>query len=194
MTEIFKPLIYKGKQSNDYMVSNTGKVKSLEREIKYETTNQTGKKFIYKRVQPEKLLKASFDRGGYLYISLPVKDVGIKYVKIHRLVAEAFLPNPDGKFYINHKDEDKTNNHVGNLEWCTQAENNAYGTRSNRFLKISKYSLNGNFIESYPTLREAGRSVQRPNGKTGEGNRKSIKKCCDGLLNESMGYKWKYTV
>lgn len=192
MKEIFKPLIYNGKVYKDYMVSNKGRIKSLERKIEYETTNQTGKTFFYKRVQPEIIIKLRKDRGGYLYFGLPVGNGKIKYPKIHRAVAVAFLSNPKDKFYVNHLDEDKTNNNVNNLEWCTAAENNSYGTRSKNFIEVAKYSLDGIFLGKYPTLREAGRSVKRPNNKTGEGNRQSIKKCCDGILKESMGYKWKY--
>ncbi|WP_285013419.1 HNH endonuclease signature motif containing protein [Lactococcus garvieae] len=193
MREVFKPLIYKNSVLSGYEISNFGNVKSLEREISFETTNQTGKKFFYKRIQPEKILKSKEDKGGYLTINIPIESGKIKTLKIHRLVAEAFIPKKENKFYINHIDENKKNNHVDNLEWVSQSENNAHGTRSEKFIAIKKYSLDGKLLGVYPTLREAGRSVERPNGKTGEGNRKSIKKCCDGELEQSMGYKWKYS-
>ncbi|MDN5628848.1 HNH endonuclease [Lactococcus garvieae] len=192
MKELYKPLYYQGKLVIGYEISNLGNVKSLEREISYETTNQTGKRFIGKRIQPEKILKTRKDRGGYLYISLPVVQGKVKYVKVHRLVAENFIDNPQNVKFVNHKDENKENNNVENLEWVTMAENNSYGSRKEVFKPIAKYTLDGKFIAKYPTLREAGRSVDRGNGKTGEGNRKSIKKCCDGNLHSSMGYIWKY--
>ncbi|WP_146237823.1 NUMOD4 domain-containing protein [Enterococcus plantarum] len=192
MEEIYKPLNYQGKSIAGYEVSNFGNVKSLEREISYETTNQTGKKFLYKRIQPEKILKTRKDRGGYLYISLPVVQGKIKSVKVHRIVAENFINNPHNFMFVNHKDENKENNNVENLEWVTMAENNSYGSRKEIFKPIAKYSLDGKLIAKYPTLRQAGRSVDRGNGKTGEGNRVSIKRCCEGELSSSMGFIWKY--
>lgn len=92
-----------------YEVSNRGNVKSLRRGI---------------------ILKPSL-RGAYLRVGLHVNKE-TKYFSIHRLVAMAFIPNPDNLPYINHKDEVKTNNCVENLEWCTAQYNNIYGTNIKR--------------------------------------------------------------
>lgn len=95
-----------------YLVSNLGRVKSVARSI------------ITKReLKPCKstLLKPSI-RGQYLTVYLSV-DGGIMASSIHRLVAKAFIPNPDEKRFVNHKDLDKLNNRLDNLEWCTHAEN-----------------------------------------------------------------------
>lgn len=102
-----------------YQVSNLGRVKSLDR-----IDNSNHK--IH-----EKILKTR-DRGnGYLAINLNVKGK-LKTFSVHRLVAEAFIPNPESKPQVNHIDEDKTNNNVDNLEWCTVLYNNTYGTRMER--------------------------------------------------------------
>lgn len=74
------------------------------------------------------------DKDGYLIIGLS-KDHKLKKVKLHRLVAEAFIPNPDNLPCINHKDENKANNNVNNLEWCTVSYNNTYGTRIERAME-----------------------------------------------------------
>lgn len=101
--EIWKPI--KGYE-NKYEVSNLGRVKSLERYDKYN-------RHIY-----EKILIPKKHSGGYLRVGLSRKDY-----YIHRLVAEAFIDNPNNKKYINHIDGNKTNNKVENLEWCTANEN-----------------------------------------------------------------------
>ena len=71
----------------------------------------------------------------YLRVTL-IKDLIDKKIKrnevVHRLVAKTFIPNPDNKPYVNHKDENKLNNNVDNLEWCTKLHNNCYGTRLNK--------------------------------------------------------------
>lgn len=103
MKEIWKDIKgYEGK----YQVSNLGNVKSLERFDKYN------------RYVKEKILIPRKHTGGYLRVGLSRKDF-----YIHRLVAEAFIPNLKNKKYINHIDGDKTNNNINNLEWCTANEN-----------------------------------------------------------------------
>lgn len=103
-----------------YEVSNTGLVRSIDRY----TINSKGVKKRYKG----KLLSPGFNkRNGYFLVRIS-KDC----FYVHRLVAEAFLDNPDNLREVNHKDEDKTNNRVDNLEWCTSKYNRSYGTRTER--------------------------------------------------------------
>lgn len=132
-----------------YMVSNTGKVKALQRVI-----------------VRERILKPGIV-GGYERVNL-YDENGAKQEYVHRLVAKAFLDNPESLPYINHKDEDKRNNNVDNLEWCTPAYNVNYGTsierrtkhtdhsRINRARKkkVYQYSLKGEFMREYESLSE----------------------------------------
>ena len=89
-----------------YQVSSLGKVKSLN----------------FNHTKKEKILKPFFNRDGYLSVNL-YKEGKRKQYLVHRLVAKVFIPNPENKLEVNHKDEDKTNNKVENLEWVTSKEN-----------------------------------------------------------------------
>lgn len=106
------------------------------------------------------LLKPTKDKDGYLCVGLNKRNKG-KTVKVHRLVAAAFIPNPDDLPEVNHKDEDKSNNNVENLEWCYHDYNSQYGTRGERIgkaLSNAIYSVDefGN-IEHFSSLIEAQR-------------------------------------
>lgn len=117
--EIWKPIEgYEGL----YEISTWGRVKSLERNV------MTAVGTLYKR--PERILKPSLSRG-YPVVTLS-HDMVQKTFLVHRLVAMAFIPNPHGYPMINHKDEDKTNNYVENLEWCDAKYNVNYGTANER--------------------------------------------------------------
>lgn len=104
------------------------------------------------------------DTKGYEILYLKDND-GIKHIKkIHRLVAEHHIPNPDNLPQVNHKDENKSNNSVDNLEWCTNKYNSNYGTRNNRisdnhrhihkkhWVPVLMYDLEGNFIMELPNM------------------------------------------
>ena len=104
-----------------YEVSNTGQVRSLDRYVKY----SNGRIHLHKG----KVLSPVKDKYGYLVVCLYCNEKQ-KIIKIHRLVAQAFIPNPNNLPEVNHKDEDKTNNSVDNLEWCTAKYNSNYGNRT----------------------------------------------------------------
>lgn len=110
-----------------YQISNYGNLKSLERKYK-KIDRRTNKEFIY--FQKEKMLKPRVDKKGYLHYALN-KDKKAKEFKAHRLVAEAFVPNIEEKPQINHKDMNKQNNYVDNLEWCTNGENQKHSYKNN---------------------------------------------------------------
>ena len=105
-----------------YEVSNMGRVKSVERIVRCNRGYRT---------VSERILKGNKNIDGYLQVEL-CQDGKMKPCTIHRLVAQAFLDNSEGYKEINHKDEDKTNNCVENLEWCDRLYNANYGTRNER--------------------------------------------------------------
>ncbi len=105
-----------------YEVSNLGRVRSIDRTIQY-----TDGRVVHRK---SKILSQKIDRG---YYSVTVsKNNDKKLLKVHRLVAQAFIPNTDNLPCVNHKDENKENNSVDNLEWCTYEYNVNYGTRNRR--------------------------------------------------------------
>lgn len=159
-----------------YKVSNLGNVMSLRHK----------KTFI---------MKPFIQRKGYLQVYLRNNNKSRNYFLVHRLVAQAFLPNPNNLPQVNHIDEDKTNNRVDNLEWCTNYYNSHYGNHYERISKaltnrndlsrsIVQFDKNGHFINEYPSVREAER-------KTGVCNQ-NISSVCRGKIKSAGGYVWKY--
>ena len=114
---------------------------------------------------------------------------------MHRLVAKAFVLNPNGYDIVNHKDESRDNNHADNLEWCTQEYNVNYGTsiqrlseshinRSDLSKTVEMLSLDGELLKEFPSAREAARFVGASNS--------NISRCCRDHSKTCKGYRWRY--
>ena len=181
MIEIYKPIVgYEGL----YEVSNLGNVRNLKTNI---------------------ILKQKINKGGYMNVGLWKN--GKKTFLIHRLVAQAFIPNPDNKPEVNHKDEIKSNNCVYNLEWVTSKENANYGSRTERLSnklkgrklseetkqkmrqsqpkkKVVQLKLDGEFIKIWNGIMETERNLKI--------NHVGISACCRGKQKTAGGYKWMY--
>lgn len=156
-----------------YQVSNMGRVKSLPR--------------WHRRT--EKILKPHTIMRNYKRVVLA--DVHRNYVQysVHRLVASAFLPNPNNLPEVNHKDEDPSNNSATNLEWCTHKYNQNYGTRTERAslaesVPIVQFSLKGDFIKEWNSITEIKRSFR------GKGS--GVRQCCNGTCNMAYGFTWRW--
>lgn len=155
-----------------YMVSNKGRVKSLN----------------YHRSGKERMLKGRKLPNGYLQVDLYKGGKMTKYT-VHRLVAMAFIPNPKNLPEINHKDEDKSNNCVENLEWCTHQYNLNYGTRISRTVEktgkpVIQRSLDGEFIREWKSMSEIYRQLGFKQG--------AISMCCSGKRKQCYGFIWRY--
>lgn len=128
-------------------------------------------------------------QNGYLQIAFRNGNKPRKHFNVHRLVAKAFIENPLNLPCINHKDENKTNNRVDNLEWCTAKYNNHYGTNIDRRAKaISKpvlqYDKFGNFIKEFESERIAAKETHT--------NKTSICSVCKGKRKTAGKFVWKY--
>lgn len=131
--------------------------------------------------QSQKFLKPRVNNNGYLFVDL-CKNGKVKKFYVHRLVAEAYIPNQNNLPQINHKDENKTNNCLQNLEWCDAKYNSNYGTRNEKIKKpILQFDLNGNFIREWPSAMDVGKVVNS-----------TICKCLKGKYKQAYGFIWKY--
>lgn len=135
-----------------------------------------------------KILKPSKTTTGYLRVNL-YKNGIMKSAYIHRLVAQTFLPNPQNLPMINHKDEDKTNNSIDNLEWCTAEYNNSYGTRIKRVVEknskpVLQYDFSGKFIKEFSSVSDAAEEIGVSLG--------TLSGALTGQQKTSKGYLWKY--
>ena len=137
-----------------------------------------GRVWSYRR---KKFLEPKRGVKGYLFVTL-CKDGKVKNYRIHRLVAEAYIPNHENLPQVNHKDENKANNCLQNLEWCDAIYNINYGTRNDKIKKpILQYTLNGEFVREWPSARDVGQEV-----------RANIVHCLKGRNKTAYGYIWKY--
>lgn len=154
-----------------YQISSEGRVKSLGND----------------KTRKEKILKGIKDKYGYLYVNL-YKNRKLKNLLVHRLVAEAFIDNPDNLPQVNHIQENRKDlNCVDNLEWCDAKYNINYGTRNERVTKslsipILQFSKTGEFIRKWESATEAERELGIVN----------IFKCLKGKRKSVGGYVWRY--
>lgn len=155
----------------NYEVSNMGRVKSLN----------------YNHTKKEKLLKQGITNRGYYRIQ--IYNNQIVKCSVHRLVATAFIPNPDNLPCVNHRDENPQNNSVENLEWCDVKYNANYGTAikrstTKRSKQIYQYNLQGELLKIWNSTMECGR-----NGFI----QSNITQCCNGKRKTHKGFIWSYT-
>lgn len=173
-----------------YQVSSYGRVKSLARKVRRGDTDH---------LQRERIIKPA-SLNGYYHVGLHRNGI-CKTAFIHRMVAIAFIPNPLSKDCINHKDCNRINNRVENLEWVTKAENNQHAWDNGRQEKLRELmkrglrnravlqlDLNGNTIKQFDTIKEAS-------SETGA-NHAHISQCCKNQYGRRTcgGYKWQYSI
>jgi len=163
-----------------YEVSNLGRVRSLDRVVIQPNPHNGKMQSVTRKGKILKQLKAN---SGYMFVTISSGNRQFKGHFVHRLVADAFIPNPQKLPHINHKDEDKTNNTAENLEWCDPMYNNNYGTHK-KARKVVQMDMQSNIITEYPSTREAARVLGL--------NPHSIANVCRGLKKQTGGYRWKY--
>jgi hypothetical protein len=179
-----------------YEVSNFGRVKGLQRKCKLSENHKADF-----RIVPEKIIKQDIN-AGYCYVGL-FRNGKCQRKRVHRLVAEAFLLNQNNLPQVNHKDENKLNNHIENLEWCTGSYNIKYGTCRERIVKhtnfhspekLKQYAkrrkkilqllFDGTLINTYESLTIASLATKLSIG--------NISSCCHKKRETAGGYRWKF--
>lgn len=167
----------------NYDVSNFGRIRSKQQIFNHYCG--------CKRIMPSKIMKPHICERGYYRIGL-TNNGKQRLVFVHRLVAAAFISNPENKPYINHKDCNRLNNNVNNLEWCTQSENVRYAYALGRCedaldrQRKAVVGINKKTRQSicFKSMADAGRFFN-----TGHS---AIGRCCQGLGKSAYGYYWKY--
>ena len=163
---MWKKYIYNGKET-DYSVSTEGEV----------------------RKDPTNYILSQSTQQQYKFVTLSLENKKQKRMRVHRLVAETFIPNPENKPYVNHIDGNRQNNNVDNLEWVTPSENtrHAFDTglvKSGRSRQVIQYDLQGNEMMTFVSLTEAARETNS--------NQAKITLCCQRKRDTHNDYQWRY--
>ena len=179
MEEIWK---YIKNYEGFYQISNFGRVRSVDRFVNGNHIN------CDYQFMKGKMLKLRKNRYGYWIVILR-KNSSSKGFLVHRLVAEAFITNPNNLPYVNHKDENPANSIVTNLEWCTASYNLEYSNvaeKINKFKirRVIQFDKNMNEIKRWNSLKEAAASIGRA--------QQNISRCCRNKCKTCGGYKWRY--
>lgn len=155
------------KEHQNYEVNNLGEIRHKKR---------------------QHILKPRANKGGYQYVSFKI-DGKAKNFAVHRIVANAFIPNPNGYTEVNHKDYNRMNNCVENLEWVNSSQNkrHAYLKEDNKITRgkqVNQYDKNGNFIKTFDTISLAAQAMNCCVS--------AISNCCLGRTKTSQGFRWSF--
>lgn len=192
--EIFIPIFYKNVDySGLYEISNMGRVKSLERDVVCDN------KTYHKGEQVLKPGNSRKDGNGYLFVALYKEGEKTIYPKIHQLVANAFIENPNNFTVVGHMDDNKLNNIVSNLYWTTSQENSIHNDKQWKIAEINRksglykkhskpiYQIDKKTKEIIREWDSAAKASATLNVK-----HCGISNCCRGLQKTAHGYIWKF--
>lgn len=173
-----------------YQINKSGSIKSLPRSVRCGNGRF--------RKTTEKILNPTIDKDGYRNVGMNKPNFRGTY-RVHRLLAQIFIPNTENKPQVNHKDGNRLNNSLSNLEWATSSENVTHGFRClgrihpllgktgslcHLSKKVNQYDLDGNFIKQWDSATDAANFY----GACKSG----ISSCCNAVNETSIGFVWKY--
>ena len=155
------------------------------KEYDHYEVNQFGEIRHKKRKQ---VLKPRSNNGGYLYVNFNINGIRTNFA-VHRIVANAFIPNPKGYLEVNHKDYNKQNNNVSNLEWVNSSQNKQHAylkqeNKQSRGKSVEQYTKDGRYIKTFESVSQAAQEIGCCVS--------AISNCCLGRTKTSKGYRWKF--
>lgn len=165
-------------------IKNSSKEKEIWKEIEgFEGLYEVSTKGRVRNIRTGKILKYGINAMGYPFVILYKANSKPKHIKVHRLVAESFIDNPNKLPQVNHIDERKDNNCVTNLEWCTASQNQRHSAH-HKSCRINQLTLDGELVKVWESFME----IERETGY----NQSSIINCCKGKYKQAYGFKWEY--
>lgn len=192
--EFIQSITLPGEEWRDVVGNSRYAVSSFGRVLAYSAPYKCGTRICHRKPQ---LLKPILKNNNPPYYSVRLSDGRCNRfsILVHRLVATAFIPNPNNLPYVNHIDENSMNNRADNLEWCTQQYNCNYGTHNARMAKtisetayqktkVVQLSLSGDYIATFDSIKDAAETLGI--------QRASISICCRKPNRTGRGYKWMY--
>jgi hypothetical protein len=172
-----------------YEVSNLGRVRRVCKYV------GSGLRFNDHVLRRGGVLKQNKKRNGYLTVDLS-KDNTVKTISVHRIVAEAFLEKIDGKDFVNHKNCNREDNRVENLEWCTPKENSEHAKRNGCFLFMYRRPVRckqtGTVFDGSYKAAEWVNDSKYHNAKQVQNMATKIRACCNDKQKTAYGYTWEY--
>lgn len=166
-----------------YQISNFGNVRALDKYVNSGIKNNS-------KVKRKSQMLKLYDKQGYKEVVLTHNNKR-HYFKVHRLVAQAFIPNPNNLPQVNHKNENKHDNTVLNLEWCSSKYNCSYGNRNTKIhkntrstsIKINQYTLDNVLVKTFYSIKEASRITKK--------STTTIRRYCSNITRDK-DYIWRY--
>lgn len=158
------------------------------REVKEYSNYEVNQLGEIRHKKRQKILKPRSNNGGYQYVNFKINGKNTNFA-VHRIVANAFIPNPNGYTEVNHKDYNKKNNCVDNLEWVSSSQNKQHSylkqeNKKSRGKAVNQYTKEGIFLKTFDSVSDAAKELGCCVA--------AISNCCLGRTKTSQGFRWSF--